>query len=486
MLERDVQRSRAMQVGMLMRAYRESFPTAEGGRGLTQEELLRRMASVDSDYGQRYSHTTVSRWESGATRPSRERLEVFARALNLSRAEIEGLISLAGFAAEIGQLPGEPDAEAEPQPVDQELISAVEPLEPVPQHPVPTPENRAFANVFPSLRLGFLSCLIPVVAIIGAGYLWSFLGWTALWIPIAYIGLVVGVRLAAGFQRLENDHDLCEFLCVSLFVLLTAPLLQTAMFNMDNYGFHSISDWADTAKPFMLALLVNLGLASIAGAMFYGLQKLRYGAGMRPGCSLRRAVSVVLPPIGLVYVVIAVLADAVVLVQLGVAFAFLAAVFVVMLLLRDPTVVPQEGDRRFLLWSLLVFGTVTTTVGGAAILAIYLVPDLPAEFPSYNLLYSWSLDFTELGVSPDEALGRFNVGYLWHATAIFVYMVFVVGAKLFASIYRWETSDTAGLGGRQSPPDSGDAPGGPPIRNRVGLFFSQGRPGARRTRTGPD
>ena len=75
MLERDTQRTRALQVGMLMRAYRESFPLPAGGRGLTQDELLRRMATVDGDYAQRYSHTTVSRWESGATRPSKERLE---------------------------------------------------------------------------------------------------------------------------------------------------------------------------------------------------------------------------------------------------------------------------------------------------------------------------------------------------------------------------------------------------------------------------
>ena len=97
MLERNAQRARSIQVGMLTRAYRESFPSAGGGRGLTQEELLRRMAAVDGDYAQRYSHITVSRWESGATRPSRERLEVFGRALNLPESELAGLMLLAGF-----------------------------------------------------------------------------------------------------------------------------------------------------------------------------------------------------------------------------------------------------------------------------------------------------------------------------------------------------------------------------------------------------
>ena len=70
MRERDVQRARAVQVGQLMRSYRESFPREGGRRGLTQEALLERMGSVDSDYAERYSHATVSRWESGGTRPT--------------------------------------------------------------------------------------------------------------------------------------------------------------------------------------------------------------------------------------------------------------------------------------------------------------------------------------------------------------------------------------------------------------------------------
>ena len=81
-----------------MRAYRESFTSEDGRQGLTQEELLRRMAVVDSEYGERFSHATVSRWESGATRPTAHRLRVFGRALDLSPAEVAGLILLAGLA----------------------------------------------------------------------------------------------------------------------------------------------------------------------------------------------------------------------------------------------------------------------------------------------------------------------------------------------------------------------------------------------------
>ena len=95
--ERDVQKLRSVQVGILMRSYRESFALGAGRRGLSQAELLRRMGEVDDVYETRYSHGTVSRWESGSTRPSVDRLRVFGMALNLSETEVAGLILLAGL-----------------------------------------------------------------------------------------------------------------------------------------------------------------------------------------------------------------------------------------------------------------------------------------------------------------------------------------------------------------------------------------------------
>ncbi len=57
--DRDVQRARAAQVGLLMRSYRESFSSGGGRRGLMQEALLERMGSVDNDYAEGYSHATI-------------------------------------------------------------------------------------------------------------------------------------------------------------------------------------------------------------------------------------------------------------------------------------------------------------------------------------------------------------------------------------------------------------------------------------------
>ena len=81
-----------------MRSYRESFSQGGGRRGLTQEALLERMGSVDSNYAERYSHATVSRWESGGTRPTLQRLKVFGQVLTLSQTDVAGLVLLAGLA----------------------------------------------------------------------------------------------------------------------------------------------------------------------------------------------------------------------------------------------------------------------------------------------------------------------------------------------------------------------------------------------------
>ena len=96
-LDRETQRERFAQVGFLMRAYREAFSEPGRRRGLSQDELLQRMAEVDASYGRRFSHATVTRWETGATRPNAERLRVFGKALDLSETEVEGLITLAGL-----------------------------------------------------------------------------------------------------------------------------------------------------------------------------------------------------------------------------------------------------------------------------------------------------------------------------------------------------------------------------------------------------
>ena len=163
-----VRGSRAVQVGFLMRAYRESFLQEDGLRGLTQEELLRRMALVDPDYAERYSHATVSRWESGRTRPNERRLEAFGKTLDLSESEVAGLMSLAGFTAspEAALVQDSPDAAVEEITAPALLSELEESADSMETERVPSTAHSA-------LRFGFFRCLPSVVLVLVLGYvLW--------------------------------------------------------------------------------------------------------------------------------------------------------------------------------------------------------------------------------------------------------------------------------------------------------------------------
>ena len=91
------EQTRAGQVGFLMKTYRESFEKDDGRVGLSQTELLHRMGEINPQYKSIRSHGTVSRWETGESIPTAERIETYGKALNLSEHEIDGLILLAGL-----------------------------------------------------------------------------------------------------------------------------------------------------------------------------------------------------------------------------------------------------------------------------------------------------------------------------------------------------------------------------------------------------
>ena len=429
MAELDVQRFRAAQVGFVMRSYRESFSAGGGRRGLTQEALLDRMGSVDSEYAERYSHATVSRWESGATRPSLQRIRVFGRALNLSRTEVAGLILLAGlaqdFQAALRQVTGSERGEAIGHGAAREQMRIPNGADTVRPSPILVIAVRFW--LFRVLPLGM--CIV-------GGYALSLLGWNNGWMPTAYVHLVVGIVVAQGFLLPDREAPLREFFWVSLFFLLTTPMLQFASIRTDHYGFYAIGNLGGTQIPYMLALMFNLALASAAGMMFHLLWRRQYSGEGRGNSALRRAASVVLTPVILAYAVSVVFTNTSVSIQLTVLLPVLGGVFTGLLVLRDPAIRLSERDRLFLLWTFPVLGTLSAMVGIGVMFAIYLSPHTPSVLPDHNLLISWEINFSELGLTREEAMNRLNLGYMWHAIWAFAYMSFVVGGNLLVAIYR--------------------------------------------------
>ena len=438
MWSRNEQRARAAQVGLLMRSYRESFSPGGGRRGLTQEALLERMGSVDSDYAERYSHATVSRWESGNTRPTLQRLRVFGEALNLSHTEIAGLVLLAGLAADfqtaLGHVTGSRAGAAR--------LGATPdrgPASRVGQESRPKPSRKTRSMLEDGVRFGILR-VFPLGLCIVGGYALSLLGWNNGWMPTAYIVFTIGIVLAQGFLLGNRETGLREFFWVSLFFLLTTPLLQFSRIHADHYGFYTIGSLAGTNMPYMLALLLNLLIASTAGLVFQLLWRHQYSGASEGTSALRRAAFVVLPPLIFAYFTVVVITNISVSVHLTVLLPVLGVAFAALLVLRDPAFNPNESDRLFLLSTTTVLAMISAVLGIGAILAIYLSPDLPSVLPDHNLLWSWEINLAGLGFSREEALDRMNVGYVWHATWVFGYMIFLVFGRLMVSLYRIDGS----------------------------------------------
>ena len=435
-----MQKLRSVQVGLLMRSYRESFALGAGRRGLSQAELLRRMGEVDDVYETRYSHGTVSRWESGSTRPSVDRLRVFGMALNLSETEVAGLILLAGLTPDFPgaalalssssaavRRPGSPGV----------VLEGVEPCGPG-THIAGSGGGWRMRGLIPGLSAEvrfFFRVLLLGLAFTACGYVLSLAGWDSSLHTVPFAGFAVALVLGQGCLFPERQSGLREFFWVSIFFVLTTPLFQFAPLGLDHYNFHVLDAIRGTWIPCLLALLVNLVLASGAGLLFHLLHRWQY-AGGETGDALRRALWVALPPLVVVYGVAVVITNASVSIQLAFLVPVIATVFTALLVLRDPEVTFSERDRRILFPVVAATAMLCGTLGLVVIVAIYVSPDLPMVLPDHNLLGSWEIDFGELGVTRDEALDRLNVGYMWHAMSLFAYMAFVVGGSLIVAVYR--------------------------------------------------
>ena len=418
----DVQRDRAVQVGFVMRSYRENFVHEDGRRGLSQEELLRKMGGIDTGYARRYSHATVSRWESGFTRPTVERLVVFSRALGLSQLETEGLLAMAGLAS---TLPGtvEPAGPADWAEDDSD--------------PDPLPSQGGGEQLAREVGCFLLFRVILVgFGIALCGYAISLPGWNVFPATAACFGLASVLVLGQGFVFADKENPLRGFFWVSLFFVLGTPLLQFAPLGMDHYNLHFARDLFAPLMPCVVALLVNLVLASGAGLLFHVLWHWQYRSGRQSGSPAKKAIVVVLPSAGLVYGVVLVITTVSITVQLSVIIPVFSAVVVVLLVLNDPRVVLANRDRRLMYQGTFVVGFLSTLVGMGVIVGVFLSPDYPAVLPDHNLVGQWEIDFEELGLSREEALDRVNLGYVLHGVVVSMYMFIAVSGRLVVSIHQ--------------------------------------------------
>ena len=437
-LTSDVQKIRAKQVGVLMRHYRSSFLAEDGQTGLTLEDVLERMAKVNQRY-ESSAPSTVSRWESGATMPRERRLQEFGAALNLSPHEIDGLVALAGIDTEIRPEAAHSVGTAVERHQDV-AASSTGSGRLIPESGGTLGQSSVRSSLEQALKGGILQFLLPILAIAGAGYLLSSLEITETWILMLYIGLAMGLVVFQGVLRMRRADSLRDLLFMSLFFVLSAPVMQIPFVHTDHYGFHLLYDPTDSAKLILLSLAACLSMALIASLAFDLLWRWQYsGRGARK--APHRAVWAVAPPVAFVYLCILLFGQSGAWVQYSFVLSVLGGAFITLALLRDETFTISEWDRRFLLWSAFMTVLVLTAVASATVLVTYSEFSLLST-KGHTLIHSWDVDYSAWGYSEQELLDRNRISYVWSAVLILAYMVIVIGGSLIAIIYRLETTDT--------------------------------------------
>ena len=233
-IESNYRKVRARQVGRLMLSYRlERKGRGRGGR-LSQKGLLDLMGRVKGGF-EDYSHSTVGRWESGEILPTKERLEVFGAALDLDQAEIHGLIALAGLEGDSAGLA------AGVGKGDTRDVKA--------STPVGSGDSSGNAGASGGLEPSYPGAVVrycltrfvlPALVIAGAGYCLHSLDLSESWMFALYVVAIAVMVLAQGFLKLWRSNQLRDLLFVSIFFILTAPVLQMPLVGTDVYGLYTI------------------------------------------------------------------------------------------------------------------------------------------------------------------------------------------------------------------------------------------------------
>ena len=297
MLDPEHRRLRAIQVGRLIRSYRNDVRI--NGKRLNQDGLLYLMVERGEEFAADLDRSSVSRWESGARLAPRGFLVAFGRSLNVPKPEMDRMLSLAGYES-LGDEEGRAAMLAAAQSIEsqvQSLQSEVRSL--IDSASRPEPPVDAYGVAKDALR----RMAPPGVYALVVGFILNALGLDGTLALLTYVlvalAIVIGQAVLRWLKpnRVRSEHDhIVDLFFISLFFTTNASLLIGTLTKADHFGFYTFEAFRNTAMPFLATILAHLALSLAASVLFSVLWIRQYGSEERGG-AFSRAVWITLPPL---------------------------------------------------------------------------------------------------------------------------------------------------------------------------------------------
>ena len=434
MLDPEHRRLRAIQVGRLIRSYRNDVRI--NGKRLSQDGLLYLMVERGEEFAADLDRSSVSRWESGARLAPRGFLVAFGRSLNVPKPEMDRMLSLAGYES-LGDEEGRAAMLAAAQSIEsqvQSLQSEVRSL--IDSASRPEPPVDAYGVAKDALR----RMAPPGVYALVVGFILNALGLDGTLALLTYVlvalAIVIGQAVLRWLKpnRVRSEHDhIVDLFFISLFFTTNASLLIGTLTKADHFGFYTFEAFRNTAMPFLATILAHLALSLAASVLFSVLWMRQYGSEERGG-AFSRAVWITLPPLLLAYASIMVFTNLGAWMYFMVVFGILFGAFTIIVALNEPGMALRNVD--FVLKAAIVVITLLVSFGVVATLVTYLDPGIAITASELRIIPLKEISAEELGYTPDQGVEFLRLGTLWMSLANILYLVTVVGGYLLVTIGR--------------------------------------------------
>ena len=451
-LNSELSQAKMRQLGMVVKGYRDAA-------GLSQEglsELLKEYAPYE---GSR-DRSQISNYERGKVLPSREFLtallnvihpRLLAKGIELDEQDTDHLLFIAGYFSQPATDVSDLRTSVKDVKAGQATLHADVQNVQIAQARIQGGLQDLSQRVSGSLSVNerakdALVKMVPAALYVATiGYAIDALGLFRTWVMLAYLCVGIGVVVGTVMMRRLRTHAsdrLGDLFFVSVFFVLSAPLLQAAFTRMDHFGFHTIQEFTGSPFPFMLAVLANLVLALVTSTMFNVLRNWLYGRRtvMNP---ITCALAATLPPLLFTYTNVLIFCNPGMWIFFLGALSTLLGGFAAILAFNDPELRLDDRDSWLVKATFAVILVVSIS-WSAWNLATYIEPSVVSS-AHHNTI--WSSDpelepldaptpeyFDALGYPETEYIERIRFGSLWTGQATAAYVIIVIGFNVFATI----------------------------------------------------